>query len=81
MLAIPMAIGQQKESLRIRRTLRLKKPLIFLLLIKIVVMVARIASQINQVKLLVGPDKKALIQEKARKGNLETPRILVSMSL
>lgn len=68
-LTISIVIGQQKESLRTRRTPRFKKPLTPLLLIKIVLVMARLASQ---AKPWVGVGKKALISGEAKMANLLT---------
>lgn len=79
MFIIPILISQQKESLRTKETLRLKKPSIHLLFMRIIVVMAMLVIQICHAKLQAVLVKCALIYRKVRKANLPTTQPLISI--
>lgn len=79
-LATFIAIGQQKKSLRTRKTPRLRRSLIFLLVIRvIVVIVVKLASQVSLTKPRVGLGEKTFIYRGIKNAILLTPQLLISI--
>lgn len=81
MFAIFVVIDQQKEIPKIRKYLRLRRPLITLLLIKIVMVVVSLTTQVRKAKFYFYKGRKAFIGRKIRKVNPPILQLLKSMPL